>query len=137
MPILYAAELALGEEDVRPFLDWYAYRHVPDLFACGFSVCSCYRAIEGDMKFLDLYKLPGRDVLAQPGYTRLGSRDGYAAAVLDKRIDKSNTLYLQRAVAPAGFGGDRGRRRNRRGDDRSAPGGRHGCSVRRRERARA
>lgn len=99
MPILYTAELGLEEEDVPIFLDWYAFRHVPDIVACGFSICCCYRAVEGDMTFLDLYELPSRKVFTNPRYTRLAVRDVYAPAILGKRRDKSNTLYRQRAIA--------------------------------------
>lgn len=104
LPILYTAELDLPEADVERFLDWFAFRHVPDLTRSGFPVSTCYRALEGDMNLIDIYELPSADVLASPVYAGMGGRDAYAAEILAKRRDKSNTVYTQRAVAPEGFG---------------------------------
>jgi len=45
---LYTSELDLPEEHIKPFFDWYAYRHAPDIYQIGFEICTSYRAIEGD-----------------------------------------------------------------------------------------
>ena len=46
-PILYSAELDLPEADIPAFSAWYGGRHAPDLYQAGFTVCTCYRAVEG------------------------------------------------------------------------------------------
>lgn len=102
--LLYTAELDLAEEDVRPFLDWYAYRHVPDLFPLGFESCACYRTEGGDMNLFDIYEIPGHEVFAHPGYRRMNERDRYAAPILAKRRAKAHTLYTQLPLGPAGDG---------------------------------
>ena len=53
-PLLYAAELDLPEEDVEPFLQWYAYRHAPDVYQVGLQSCTCYRVLGGGMNLFDL-----------------------------------------------------------------------------------
>jgi hypothetical protein len=98
LPILYTAELDLAEADMPSFYDWFASRHVPDLQASGFRACSCYRAIEGGMDILDVYELPNTDAFKQPRYLEMGKRDSYAAAILGRRTDKSNTVYTQRVL---------------------------------------
>ena len=58
LPLLYTAELDLAEADIEPFRQWYANRHAPDVYQCGFLTCTCYQAEEGDMNLLDMYELP-------------------------------------------------------------------------------
>lgn len=106
MPVFYTAELDLADDDVDSFLHWFAYRHVPDLTRAGFPVSTCYRAVQGDMNLIDIYELPDVAVLQRPTYKGMGQRDTYAAPILEKRRDKSNTLYSQRAIAPDADGFD-------------------------------
>ncbi|WP_417426861.1 hypothetical protein [Hoeflea sp.] len=98
--LLYTAELALNPEDRKDFLDWYAYRHAPDLYAIGFKVCTCYQAIIGDMTFFDLYEIDGLEVFDSAGYARMAANDLYAAEILARRRDKAHTLYRQHFLAP-------------------------------------
>lgn len=97
-PLLYTAELDLAEADIAPFLDWYAYRHVPDLFPLGFQSCACYRTIGGDMNLFDIYEIPDHAVFAHPGYRRMNERDRYAPPLLAKRRQKAHTIYRQIAL---------------------------------------
>ena len=98
LPILYTAELDLAEADMPSFYDWFASRHVPDLQASGFGACACYRAVEGGMDILDVYELQDTDAFKRPRYLEMGKRDSYAAAILGRRTDKSNTVYTQRVL---------------------------------------
>jgi hypothetical protein len=101
--LLYTAELDLAEEDVRPFLDWYAFRHAPDLFPLGFASCACYRTADGDMNLFDIYEIPGHDLFTAPGYRRMNGRDPYAAPILATRRNKAHTIYTQQALGtPSG-----------------------------------
>jgi len=90
--LLYTAELDLADADVRPFLDWYAYRHVPDLFPLGFVSCACYRTSGADMNLFDIYEIPSHEVFSAPGYRRMNERDPYAARILEKRRNKAHTI---------------------------------------------
>ena len=65
--LLYTAELDLAEPDVKPFLDWYAYRHAPDLVPLGFGSSACYGATGGDMNLFDIYEIPNHDIFFQSG----------------------------------------------------------------------
>lgn len=98
--LLYTAELKLDPSDEEPFLDWYAYRHAPDLYSLGFKVCTCYRAVIGDMTFLDLYEIPGLKIFDSSGYALMAKNDRYAAPILERRRDKAHTLYEQRLLSP-------------------------------------
>ena len=60
--LLYTAELDLAEPDIKPFLDWYAYRHAPDLVPLGFESSACYGTTGGDMNLFDIYEIPNRDL---------------------------------------------------------------------------
>jgi hypothetical protein len=102
LPLLYTAELALDDADTEAFLQWYAYRHAPDLFPIGFQVCTCYRAVVGDMTFLDIYEIPSWDIFTSRAYARMAERDRYAAEILARRRNKAHTIYEQRRLAPAG-----------------------------------
>jgi hypothetical protein len=98
MPLLYTAELDLADPDIAPFLDWYAYRHVPDLFPLGFQSCACYRTLGGDMNLFDIYEIPDHAVFTHPGYRRMNERDRYAPPLLAKRRQKAHTIYRQIAL---------------------------------------
>ena len=99
--LLYTAELALNEEDIQPFLDWYAYRHAPDLYPIGFQSCACYRATIGDMTFFDIYEIPAWEIFMKPAYGLMAERDVYAADILSKRLNKAHTLYEHEQLHPA------------------------------------
>jgi hypothetical protein len=102
--LLYTAELDLADEDIRPFLDWYAYRHAPDLFPIGFMSCACYRTAGTDMNLFDIYEIPSHAVFSAPGYGRMNARDPYAGPLLEKRRNKAHTIYEQIEL-PAGAPG--------------------------------
>jgi hypothetical protein len=99
-PLLYTAELTLDPGDEEPFLKWYAYRHAPDLYPIGFQVCTCYRAVTGDMTFLDVYEIPGLEIFDSSAYERMAKNDLYAGPLLERRRDKAHTIYEQRLLAP-------------------------------------
>ena len=101
MTLLYTAELDYPGTDRAEFADWYAWRHAPDLFRIGFRSCTCYRAIEGRMGLLDLYEIPSWDIFTAPSYQAMGPRDPYCAAILEKRLDKTHTVYRELAPASA------------------------------------
>ena len=96
--LLYTAELDLAEPDIKPFLDWYAYRHAPDLVPLGFESSACYGATGGDMNLFDIYEIPNRDLFFGAGYRRMNERDKYAAPILAKRRNKAHTIYRQHHV---------------------------------------
>jgi hypothetical protein len=95
MTLLYTAELDYPAGELAEFADWYAWRLAPDLFRIGFRSCTCYRAIEGRMGLLDLYEIPSWDIFTAPSYQAMGPQDPYCAAILEKRLDKSHTIYRQ------------------------------------------
>lgn len=101
--LLYTAELDLAEDDIAPFLSWYAFRHAPDLYPLGFQTCACYRTVGGDMNLFDIYQIPGVELFSEPGYRRMNARDHYAARILEKRRNKAHTIY-----APISLGRDDG-----------------------------
>jgi hypothetical protein len=101
--LLYTAELDLAEPDIKPFLDWYAYRHAPDLVPLGFESSACYTTTGGDMNLFDIYEIPNHDIFASAGYRRMNERDKYAAAILEKRRNKAHTIYRQHALAIKGL----------------------------------
>jgi len=100
--LLYTAELDLAEPDVKPFLDWYAYRHAPDLVPLGFESSACYGATGGDMNLFDIYEIPNHDIFSSPGYRRMNERDTHAAAILEKRRNKAHTIYRQHQLDDLG-----------------------------------
>ncbi len=99
-PLIYTAELDLDDADVEPFLDWYAYRHAPDVYRAGFQTCTCYRVSGGDMNLFDLYELPSWDVFETPHYREMRGRDPYMDALMAKRRNKAHTVYEQCLIAP-------------------------------------
>jgi hypothetical protein len=96
--LLYTAELDLAQPDIKPFLDWYAYRHAPDLVPLGFESSACYGATGGDMNLFDIYEIPNHDLFYGAGYRRMNERDKYAASILEKRRNKAHTIYRQHLV---------------------------------------
>jgi hypothetical protein len=97
--LLYTAELDLADSDIKPFLDWYAYRHVPDLVPLGFESSACYGTTGGDMNLFDIYEIPSHDLFYGAGYRRMNERDKFAAAILQKRRNKAHTIYRQHPLA--------------------------------------
>ena len=99
-PLLYTAELDLANDDIEPFLQWYAYRHAPDVYEVGMLSCTCYRVTGGDMNLFDLYELPASDLFETARYKAMGSGDPYMAALMAKRRNKAHTVYEQRLILP-------------------------------------
>ena len=97
---LYTSELDLPEEHMRPFFDWYAYRHAPDIYQIGFEVCASYRATEGDMSIFDLYEINTVDVFDTAKYRAVSANDPYSAPLLANRTAKAHSIYSQLYVAP-------------------------------------
>jgi hypothetical protein len=97
---LYTSELDLAEEHIKPFFDWYAYRHAPDIYQIGFEVCTSYRAIEGDMAIFDLYEINTVDVFDTAKYRAVSANDPYSGALLANRKAKAHSIYAQLYVAP-------------------------------------
>jgi hypothetical protein len=97
---LYTSELDLAEEHIKPFFDWYAYRHAPDIYQIGFEVCTSYRAIEGDMAIFDLYEINTVDVFDTAKYRAVSANDPYSDALLANRKAKAHSVYTQVYVAP-------------------------------------
>ncbi len=99
-PLLYTAELDLPEPEIRPFLDWYAYRHAPDVYEVGLLSCTCYRVYGGDMNLFDLYELPDWSLFETARYQGMRGRDPYMGPLMEKRRNKAHTIYDQRLVSP-------------------------------------
>ena len=97
---LYTSELDLPEEHIKPFFDWYAYRHAPDIYQIGFEVCTSYRAIEGDMAIFDLYEINTVDVFDTAKYRAVSANDPYSGPLLANRKAKAHSIYSQLYVAP-------------------------------------
>lgn len=93
--LLYTAELDLAEADMKPFLDWYANRHAPDLYPIGFKSCACYLTDDDRMNLFDIYEIGGHHIFAGAGYARLKGRDKYAAPIEATRRNKAHTIYEQ------------------------------------------
>jgi hypothetical protein len=97
---LYTSELDLPDEHIKPFFDWYAYRHAPDIYQIGFEVCTSYRAVEGDMAIFDLYEINTVDVFDTAKYRAVSANDPYSAALLSHRKTKAHSIYAQLHVSP-------------------------------------
>jgi hypothetical protein len=103
--ILYIAEVDFPEADLKPFIEWYAYRHVADLFKAGFKSCASYGAVEGGMNVFDIYDLDSPDVFNIPAYRDMASKDPYDAHVMRNEIKEAATVYSQRIVPPTDAAG--------------------------------
>ena len=97
---IYTSELELPEEYLDAFLQWYAFRHAPDIYQIGFDVCTSYRAIEGDMMILDLYEISSTDIFDTAEYRGVAQMDPYSAAILERRTRKAHSVYTQVQVFP-------------------------------------
>ena len=98
---LYTSELDIPEEHLDDFVNWYAFRHAPDIYQIGFDVCTSYRGIAGDMMIMDLYEIDSVDIFDTPQYRGIAQSDPYSAAILAHRSNKAHTIYSQLFVAPA------------------------------------
>lgn len=107
-PILYTAELDLADADIPPFRDWFAGRHASDLYEAGLKVCTCYRAVEGGMSIIDIYEADDWAVFNGPAYVGIRPRDPYGPEILERRRNKSHTVYAndQGAIARGPFRAD-------------------------------
>ena len=97
---LYTSELDIAEEHIDAFVNWYAFRHAPDIYQIGFDVCTSYRGIAGDMMIMDLYEIDSVDIFDTPQYRGIAQNDPYSAAILAHRGNKAHTIYSQLLVAP-------------------------------------
>lgn len=97
---LYTSELDLPEQYIKPFFDWYAYRHAPDIYQIGFEVCTSYRAVEGDMAIFDLYEINTVDVFDTAKYRAISANDPYSSELLSHRKEKAHSVYSQLYVMP-------------------------------------
>jgi hypothetical protein len=97
---LYTSELDIADEHLDAFVDWYAFRHAPDIYQIGFATCTSYRAVAGDMKVLDLYEIDSVDIFDTPQYRNVALMDPYFVDVLAHRTDKAHSVYTQVHVAP-------------------------------------
>ena len=99
--LLYTSELICRSgEYIKPFFDWYAYRHAPDIYQIGFEVCTSYRGIEGDMSIFDLYEINTVDVFDTAKYRAVSANDPYSGPLLANRTAKAHSIYSQLYVAP-------------------------------------
>jgi hypothetical protein len=106
--ILYTAEVDFLPQDQRSYadwLEWYAFRHVADLFQAGFKSCASYRAVQGGMTVFDIYDLDSADVFETAFYRDMASRDPYDAAMMRPAVREAATVYKQRVIAPADAAG--------------------------------
>jgi len=99
-PLLYTAELDLHPADIEAFLQWYAFRHAPDVYEVGLLSCTCYRVAGSDMNLFDLYELPDWSLFETARYQGMRGRDPYMDALMQKRRNKAHTIYDQRLIAP-------------------------------------
>jgi len=97
---LYTSELDIPEEYLDAFVQWYAFRHAPDIYQIGFDVCTSYRGIAGDMMVLDLYEIDSSDIFDTPQYRGVAQMDPYSGAILARRTQKAHSVYSQVYVVP-------------------------------------
>lgn len=98
---LYTSELDIAEEHLAAFVQWYAFRHAPDIYQIGFDVCTSYRGVAGDMAILDLYEIDSVDIFDTPRYRAIAPADPYFDAVLSHRTAKAHSVYEPVHVSPA------------------------------------
>ena len=98
--LLYTSELEIDAAHIPAFLEWYAYRHAPDIYQIGFRACTCYRSVAGEMTLLDLYEIDSTDIFDTPQYRSIAPSDPYSSEVLVHRRAKAHTVYAPAFVAP-------------------------------------
>jgi hypothetical protein len=97
---LYTSELDIPEEHLDAFVQWYAFRHAPDIYQIGFDVCTSYRGVAGDMMVLDLYEIDSVDIFDTPQYRGIAQMDPYSGEILAQRTCKAHSVYTQVHVSP-------------------------------------
>lgn len=97
---LYTSELDIAAEHLEAFVQWYAFRHAPDIYQIGFDVCTSYRGVAGDMAILDLYEIDSVDIFDTPRYRAIAPADPYFDRVLSHRTAKAHSVYSPVYVAP-------------------------------------
>lgn len=97
---LYASELDIPAEHLDAFVQWYAFRHAPDIYQIGFDVCTSYRSVSGDMDVFDLYEIDSVDIFDTARYRAIAPADPYFDRVLSHRTAKSHSVYTQAFVSP-------------------------------------
>ena len=97
---LYTSELDIAAEHLDAFVQWYAFRHAPDIYQIGFDVCTSYRSVAGDMTILDLYEIDSVDIFDTARYRAIAPADPYFSEVLSHRTNKAHSVYAQVVVAP-------------------------------------
>lgn len=100
--VLYTAENEYPPEDIPKFLEWYAYRHAPDILRMGFRSCATYRAVEGGFNLLGIYELESLAIFDSPAYKGMQPLDPYRAGVAARTLQRAHTLYVQRPLHPSG-----------------------------------
>ncbi|MGE0119891.1 MAG: hypothetical protein AB7S71_11060 [Dongiaceae bacterium] len=100
--LLYTAEVDFpNAADLDPFVEWYAYRHAPDLFKLGFKSCASYRAVEGGMNIMDIYDMDSSAVFESTGYCDMSAvKDPYVKSIMRNARREAATIYTQRVVHP-------------------------------------
>jgi hypothetical protein len=97
---IYTSELDIPEAHLDAFVQWYAFRHAPDIYQIGFELCTSYRSVAGGMTIMDLYEIDSVDVFDTPQYRTISQTDPYSAEILSQRTDKAHGIYAQVYVEP-------------------------------------
>jgi hypothetical protein len=100
--VLYTAENEYPPADIPAFLEWYAFRHAPDVLRAGFPNCATYRAVEGGFNLMGVYELESLAIFDSPAYKGMQPRDPYRAGVAARTLQRGHTLYVQRPLYPGG-----------------------------------
>ena len=88
---LYTSEMDLAPEHIDAFVQWYAFRHAPDIYQIGFDVCTSYRGVAGDMNILDLYEIDSVDIFDTPQY-RVSRQSFFVGYRLYPWVDRPDVL---------------------------------------------
>ena len=85
--ILYTAENEQPSDSLDKFMEWYAWRHVPDVYRLGFLTCASYRAVEGGFNVLGIYELKSVSIFETPGYKNVQPKDNYQPPIVARVAD--------------------------------------------------
>jgi hypothetical protein len=99
--ILYTAENEQPADNLDKFMEWYAWRHVPDVYRLGFLTCASYRAVEGGFNVLGIYELKSVGIFHTPGYKNVQPKDHYQPPIAARITARAHTTYRQRPLYPA------------------------------------
>ncbi|WP_439574381.1 hypothetical protein [Phreatobacter sp.] len=99
-PLVYIVEIDLPAAD-RPrnratFIDWYAHVHAPHLYEAGFTTCTSYQAVDGEMEIVDIYQAGDWSVFESARfarYRRLAAADPHLPAFMPA-IANRRTPYV-------------------------------------------